>query len=157
MDIRMGVYILVALLFAFMMTYATTPLVRKLAVKVGAIDVPKDNRRMHSKPVPTMGGLAIFISFSLGIFAFVPMDSGTAGLMLGALMIVIMGVVDDVYALRAWQKLTAQIIAALAVVFSGVVIEKIAWFETFIYFGDWAIPITVLWIVTITKDRKSVV
>lgn len=48
-------------------------------------------------------------------------------------------------------ELIVQIIAALAVVFSGVVIEKIAWFDTFIYFGDWAIPITVLWIVVITN------
>lgn len=108
MDIRMGVFIVVALLFAFMMTYATTPLVRRLAVKVGAIDVPKDNRRMHSKPVPTMGGLAIFISFSLGVFAFVPMDAGSAGLMVGSLMIVIMGVVDDIYALRAWQSSSSR-------------------------------------------------
>lgn len=151
MDIRMGIYIAVALLFAFLMTYATTPLVRKLAFRVGAIDVPTDNRRMHSKPVPTMGGLAIFLSFTLAMLAFEPMDVSNLGLLGGALIIVLMGVIDDIRPLRALDKLIAQILAALVPIFCGVVIDKVAWFDTFIYFGDWSIPITVLWIVAITN------
>lgn len=151
MGIRMGIYIAVVLLFAFLMTYATTPLVRKLAFRVGAIDVPKDNRRMHSKPIPTMGGLAIFFSFTLAMLAFEPMDASNLGLLGGALIIALMGVIDDIRPLRALDKLLVQIMAALIPVFCGVVIEKVAWLDTFIYFGDWSIPITVLWIVAITN------
>ena len=151
MDIRMGIYIAVALLLAFLMTYAATPVVRKFAIHVGAIDVPKDNRRMHSKPVPLMGGLAIFFSFTLGMMAFVPMDASSLGLLGGALIVTVMGVVDDVSPLRAGEKLLLEILAALIPVFCGAVIEKVAWFDTFIYFGDWSIPITVLWIVAITN------
>jgi UDP-GlcNAc:undecaprenyl-phosphate GlcNAc-1-phosphate transferase len=141
----------IALLFAFFMTYASAPLVRKLAIKVGAVDIPKDERRMHKKPVPTMGGLAIFISFTVGVIAFVDLTSPYIGLLLGALIIVVMGMLDDIYNINAWVKLLIQIGAALVVVFSGVVIDKIAWFDQYIYFGDWAVPITVLWIVVITN------
>ena len=75
MELRSGLLIVIALLFTFFMTYTTTPLVRKLSIKVGAVDIPKDNRRMHSKPIPTMGGLAIFVAFAFGVIVFVPMDS----------------------------------------------------------------------------------
>ncbi|MEG2685763.1 MAG: MraY family glycosyltransferase [Christensenellaceae bacterium] len=156
MEIRTILLILVALLFAFFMTYSTTPLVRKLAIKVGAIDIPKDNRRMHNKPIPTMGGLAIFCAFSFGILAFVPIDQTHIGLLLGALVITSMGVMDDIYNLKAWVKLLVQIAAALIVCFSGIVIENISLFGTVIYFGDWAIPITVLWIVAITNTINLV-
>ena len=72
MDVRSGILIVIALLFTFFVTYTTTPLVRKLAFRVGAVDIPKDERRMHSKPIPTMGGLAIFVAF-----AFVPAVTAT--------------------------------------------------------------------------------
>lgn len=151
LDLKMGIHIAIGLLFAFLMTYALTPSVRRLAVRVGAIDIPKDERRMHKRPIPTSGGLAIFLSFALGVLALVPMNSAYTGLLLGAVMITAAGVLDDVYALNAVHKLLVQSGAALVAAFSGVLIEKIAWFDTFIYFGDWSIPITVLWIVTITN------
>lgn len=148
---KMGIHIAIGLLFAFLMTYALTPAVRRLAVRIGAIDIPKDERRMHNRPIPTIGGLAIFLSFALGVIALIPMNSAYTGLLLGAVMITASGVLDDVYALNAPQKLLVQTGAALVAAFSGVLIEKIAWFDTFIYFGDWSVPITVLWIVTITN------
>lgn len=151
LDIRTGIYIAIGLLFAFLMTYAITPVVRRFAVRVGAIDVPGDDRRMHNKPIPTTGGLAIFLSFALGAIALVPLNAPYGGLLLGAFMITTAGLLDDVYALNAVQKLLVQTGAALVVAFSGVIIEKIAWFDTFVYFGDWSIPVTILWIVTITN------
>lgn len=151
MDIRMGIYIAVSLLFAFLMTYVATPVMRRFAIRVGAIDIPRDNRRMHSKPIPLMGGLAIFFSFTMGMVTFVPMDASNLGLLGGAAIIVALGVVDDIAPLRAGEKLLLEILAALVPVFCGAVIEKVAWFDVFIYFGDWSIPITVLWIVAITN------
>ena len=53
-------YVLLALVLAGVVSFATTPLVKALSVKVGAIDVPRDGRRMHDHPIPRMGGLAIF-------------------------------------------------------------------------------------------------
>lgn len=54
---------LLAMLVAAAVSFASTPMVKALACKVGAIDVPKDNRRMHKVPIPRMGGLAIFLAF----------------------------------------------------------------------------------------------
>lgn len=152
MDVRTGIYIAIALLFAGLMTYAVTPAVRRLAIRLGAIDVPSDDRRMHTRPVPTTGGLAIFLSFALGLIAFANITNiSYLGLLLGATMITCTGVLDDIYGLRAPQKLLLQAGAALLVTCSGVLIEKIAWFDSFLYFGDWAILVTVLWILTITN------
>ena len=151
MDVRAGILIVIALLFTFFVTYTTTPLVRKLAFRVGAIDIPKDERRMHSKPIPTMGGLAIFVAFAFGVLAFVDLDSTYVGLLIGALMIIILGIFDDIYDLKPYIKLLGQICAALVVCFSGVVLEKITWFDQIVFFGNWAIPITVLWIVAVTN------
>ena len=53
-----------ALLCAFAVSFLMCPLVKSFAYKIGAIDVPKDNRRMHKKPVPRLGGLAIFLGFA---------------------------------------------------------------------------------------------
>ncbi len=146
-----GIFIVISLLFAFFITYSTTPLVRKFSIKVGAIDVPKDDRRLHCEPIPTMGGLAIFIAFALGVIIFVPLATNYIGLLIGALMIVIMGMIDDIYNLKAWIKLLVQIGAALVVCFCGVLIDRITWFGEIIFFRDWSIPITVLWIVAITN------
>ena len=61
MTTKQVVYMLLAMLVAAAVSFAATPLVKTLACKVGAIDVPKDNRRMHKVPIPRMGGLAIFL------------------------------------------------------------------------------------------------
>ena len=58
--------VLAALVVSFLIALILTPVVRNLAVKVGAVDVPKDNRRMHKRPIPLMGGLAIFLGFCWG-------------------------------------------------------------------------------------------
>lgn len=60
-----------ALLCAFAVSFLMCPLVKSFAYKIGAIDVPKDNRRMHKKPVPRLGGLAIFLGFIVSMLLFV--------------------------------------------------------------------------------------
>ena len=61
-QLHFALWILLAVLVAAVVSFAATPLVKKLAVSVGAVDVPKDNRRMHKVPIPRLGGLAIFIA-----------------------------------------------------------------------------------------------
>ena len=60
-------YVMLALLVALVVSFLMTPVVKTFAYKVGAIDVPKDNRRMHKTPIPRLGGLAIFIGFMVSI------------------------------------------------------------------------------------------
>ena len=110
-----------ALLSAAVLSFAVTPLVKRLAQKVGAMDVPTDGRRMHHHPIPRMGGLAIFIAFlaSVLIFAYPEIDREIRGILLGAVIIVILGVLDDIITLHAGLKFVVQILAAVLVVLHG--------------------------------------
>ena len=98
------VYIVLALAVALIVSFLMTPVVKTFAYKVGAIDVPKDDRRMHKVPVPRLGGLAIFIGFMVSIFIFVPITPEMRSILLGAVVIVVLGVVDDIMALPAMLK-----------------------------------------------------
>ena len=112
-----------ALVSALLIAFITTPVVKSLAQIVGAVDVPKDGRRMHDHPIPRMGGLAIFLGFLLSTLLFVPMSSSLRGMLLGGVIIVILGIFDDIYALPAKPKLVVQIVAALVAVLHGNVHE----------------------------------
>ena len=63
--------VMLAILFAFVVSFALTPIVKRLAVKVGAVDVPGEARRVHDHPIPRMGGLAIFLGFLVSMLLFV--------------------------------------------------------------------------------------
>ena len=69
-DLQLIVKVLLALFAALVMSFAATPVVKNLATRVGAVDVPKDNRRMHDHPIPRLGGLAIFLGFILAVLLF---------------------------------------------------------------------------------------
>ena len=145
-----------ALVTALVVSFLMCPLVKSFAYKIGAIDVPKDNRRMHKKPVPRLGGLAIFLGFIVSILLFAGISGEMQGILLGAVIIVVLGVVDDMTPLRAYFKFFVQIVAALVAVFHGVVIETLSNPNIFSQNPYWnlswlAIPITVLWIVGITN------
>lgn len=145
-----------ALLTAMVVSFLMCPMVKSFAYKIGAIDVPKDNRRMHKKPVPRLGGLAIFLGFIVSMLLFAHVDHEMQGILLGAVIIVVLGVVDDMSPLRASFKFIVQIVAALVAVFHGVVIETLSNPNVFSQSPYWnlgwiAIPVTVLWIVGITN------
>ena len=145
-----------ALVVALLISFISTPVVKSIAQRVGAMDIPKDNRRMHHHPIPRMGGLAIFLGFLLSALIFVPMDQANRGMLLGAVVIVILGIFDDIYALPALPKLLVQIGAALIAVLHGNVIEVLSnpnLFSENPYWslGSLAIPLSVIWIVAITN------
>jgi len=148
--------ILIAFIIAFVITFATTPFVKKLAFKVGAVDVPKDNRRMHKKPTARLGGLAIFFGFIVSVVAYSTIDRSLAGMLIGCCIIVVLGIFDDIYALSAKLKLAVQIIAALCPILAGVQIDfvRVPGFmsETgYLGLGWLAIPVTLIWIIGITN------
>ena len=156
MTTKQVVYMLLAMLVAAAVSFAATPLVKTLACKVGAIDVPKDNRRMHKVPIPRMGGLAIFLAFLLSVLVFAEIDRQMQGILLGAIMIVILGVLDDIMALKALPKLFVQIAAAGVAVWHGCRIQFISnpnvFSEaTYLNLGWLSIPVTIIWIVAITN------
>lgn len=142
---------LLALIAAFIIALAVTPLIKKAAPKVGAVDVPKDERRMHTKPMPLCGGLAIFIGFSVAMLLFFKTTSESLGIWLGALVIAVVGVVDDIYNIKAKIKFALQFIAALIPVCFGLTIEHINVFGMNIELGLASYPLTLLWIVALTN------
>jgi len=149
-------YVALALVTALLISFLSSPVVKSFAYKVGAIDVPKDNRRMHKVPIPRLGGLAIFLGFMVSTLLFVDITTQMRGILLGAVVIVVLGVVDDITPLPAWFKFLVQIGAALLPVFHGVVIQAISnpnimSDNAYWVMGKLSIPITVLWIVGITN------
>lgn len=149
--------VLLALGLAAGVSFSSTPLVKALSVKVGAVDVPKDSRRMHNHPIPRMGGLAIFFGFVVAMLLFVPLDRPKQGMLLGAVIIVVLGMLDDKYALPAKPKFLVQIIAALITVMAGNRIEVLSNPNIFSPNPYWelgvlSIPVTVIWILAITNS-----
>ena len=149
-----GVFL--ALLVALAVSFLASPVVKAFAYKVGAIDVPKDNRRMHHVPIPRLGGLAIFLGFIVSILLFVEMTSQFRSILLGAVIIVVLGAGDDITPLPAKLKFLVQIGAALIPTLSGVRIHVLSnpnLFSPNPYWdmGALSVPVTVLWIVAITN------
>ena len=149
--------VMLAILIAFVVSFALTPVVKILAQKVGAMDVPGEARRVHDHPIPRMGGLAIFLGFIVSMLLFVDITQEVRGILLGSIIIVITGVIDDIISLRAWTKFLIQILSAVIAVLHGVVINVVSNPNVFssqeaIVLGWLAIPLTVLWIVGITNS-----
>jgi UDP-GlcNAc:undecaprenyl-phosphate/decaprenyl-phosphate GlcNAc-1-phosphate transferase len=154
----------VAFIISLCLALALTPLVIKLAYKIGAIDKP-NHRKVHTRIMPRLGGLGIYAAFIGAYFAVQPFipeglfrhyDKNLINAMLaGGSIIVLIGALDDRFELSAKVKLLGQIIAACVVVFGfGVKIDllNIPFGEAMQPVASWiSIPITILWIVGVTN------
>lgn len=141
---------------AMVISFALTPLVKRLAVKLGIIDIPKDARRVHNKPIPLIGGLAIYISFTVMLIGTGIFTKEKLALLIGGTIILIGGLLDDKYDLRPVQKLIFQISGALVLIFMGVEINLLTnpftKYISFLNLEKWlSIPVTLFWIVGVTN------
>lgn len=140
------------LLLCFITSVLVTPLVKKLAFKIGATDQP-NKRKVHTKSMPRLGGVAIYISFIVGIYLLRPENALLYPILLGSLIIMVTGILDDIVELSAKIKLIGQLVAALLVVLSGLQIEFINLPLGYqLEFGFFGIPLTIIWIVGITNS-----
>ena len=141
---------------AFLISFLMTPQVKRFAENVGAMDIPKDDRRIHNHPIPRMGGLAIFCGFVLSVLLFVNMSTEVMGLLLGSVIIAVMGALDDILDLNPWIKLLGQFMAAMVALRCGIVFDVIS-NPGFLSAGDtiqlgWlSVPFTILWIIACTN------
>ncbi len=147
-----------AFFLAAVITAILTPIAIKIAPKIGAMDVPKDERRMHNHPIPRLGGLEILIGMVAAILICVPQTEGqlggtqVKGFLAGAVVIVIVGLIDDLHGLKPLQKMAGQIIAAIVPCMFSVRIFAITniFGEGYIEFPEIvSIIITIIWIVAI--------
>lgn len=151
---------------AFIVSFVATPIAKKVAFYIGAVDVPKDERRMHKKPIARLGGLAIFsgfimtlmfglISTFIGVIGITP-NQQLLGMLVGVFIIVGMGIVDDIKQLGPKIKFVFQILAAIAVVWiSGdkisIITNPFSSTGTSVISDFIAYPLTIFWIVGITN------
>lgn len=144
--------IYLTLIVCFVASILITPIIKKLAFIIGATDRP-NQRKVHQSIMPRLGGLAIYISFLVGIYILKPLTINSSAIMLGGAIIVMIGLFDDIFELSAKLKLMGQLAAALTVVFLGdlqVVFINLP-FGGRLEFGYLSIPFTVFWIVGITN------
>lgn len=138
-------------LLAMLVSYILTPYIKKLAFKIGAVDKP-DNRKVHKKIMPRLGGLAIYIAFMIGTIASLEMTKDIIGILIGATVIVVVGVLDDKYQLPAKVKLLGQILAACILVAFGIRIEWVNNpFGGYYYLEYFSIPLTIFWVISFTN------
>lgn len=158
----------IAFLLAFIVAFMATPYTIKLAEKIGAVDVPKDKRRMRKKAMPKFGGPAVILGFLVSVIYLLIVMSmektinlfGTEkygmkllGMLLGIVAISIVCIVDDIKTIKPITKLIGQTIAAIIVVYFGVRIDDIS--LGFINLPElkdaFSVAITILWIVGVTN------
>ena len=147
---------------AAVVTALATPLAARFARRIGAIDVPADPRKVHREPVPTLGGLGMAVGLAAAVGAawllpaFRPVFSGSSevvGILLGALLLVVVGVVDDLRDLPPTIKLAGQITAAMLVALFGVQLVY-AWVpgvDVVVLGSDLGLPLTVVAIVAMVN------
>lgn len=145
------IYGIAAMVCAVLIAFTTTPAVRVFAYKVNAIDVPEDGRRMHKKPIPRLGGLAIYLAFTLTSLLFSDVSPTLITIWIGGSAIVLLGILDDIFRLKASIKLLVQIGVAAVAVWQGLTVERITIVGQTIEFGHFTIPITMIWIVGLTN------
>ena len=158
----------IAFILAFVVTFVTTPYTMKLANKVGAIDIPKDERRAHKKSIPKFGGPAVILGFlvstiyllivmsmenSINLFGVQEYWKKLLGFLAGILIISAFCVVDDIKTIRPITKLIGQILGAICIVLAGIRIEGIT--LPFLNFPEMheitSVLLTIAWIIIVTN------
>ena len=147
----------------FLLCLLLTPLTIKIAHKFNLVDIPLDKRRIHKKPMPRVGGIAIVVSMFLAFMIYylftkdiesIALNNKFLGYALGAFIIALMGIIDDIVNLRARYKFIFQLIAGIVVYYFGIRITgfKIPFLYTDIINFEWIdFPITLLWVIGVTN------
>ena len=130
-----NVYII--LLVTFLTSLILVPIVKKIALHVGAMDMP-NKRKVHKVPMPRLGGLAIYFSFLLGYILYGEINTQMISILISSFLLVIVGIFDDIKPVRARYKLVVQIIAAAIVVIYGeLAFHEISFLGLKFYFAPW--------------------
>ncbi len=139
------------ILSAFGIAFLSMPWVIRIAYKIGAIDQP-DHRKVHQQAMPRLGGMAIYLSFLLGMLCYIGTAGPFMGLLIGASIVFMVGILDDIYEVSPWVKLLGQCAAAAAAIYFGVVVEFLTNpFDGLLNLGYFSVPLTFIWIVGVSN------
>lgn len=156
------IYAIIAI--TFLISLIVTPIVIKLSVKYNIVDVPKDSRRIHMRPMPRIGGLGIILSMVIGFIVYylftkdiesIALGRKFLGFVVGGFFIFLMGFIDDVFTLRARYKFWFQLAAAIAIYYFGIRVSEIRipfiHDETILLNGWLNFLLTTIWMICVTN------
>ena len=141
------IFLIVGVTFLF--TVLFIPIVGKIACFIGAMDIP-NARKVHTKPIPRLGGLGIYTGFLLGYMLFGLHSIQMNAILIGSFVILVTGIFDDIKPVPAKWKFLAQTVGASIVpLYGGILLQDISAFGLYFNFGVFAYPITILFIVSV--------
>ena len=141
--------VLLIILTTFIFTALFMPIVKKIAIFIGAMDIPNE-RKIHKVPIPRLGGIGIYGGFLLGYMLFGQHSVQMNAILIGSFIILVTGIFDDIKPVPAKYKLIGQIVgAAIIPLYGGILLKDISAFGMYLDFGIFAYPITILFIVAI--------
>lgn len=154
----MAIDMLITFFLAMITSAIVTPLSIKIAHKVGAVDEPKDERKIHTKAMPRMGGFSFIMGFFVSmIYIFLTTNVAAGvnvwGFFIGLAIVAVTGFLDDVYHIKPWQKLLGQVVAAILVIASGLRIcyINIPFLSIYGLNDVLSVVITFFWIIGVTN------
>ncbi|MCL5104239.1 MAG: undecaprenyl/decaprenyl-phosphate alpha-N-acetylglucosaminyl 1-phosphate transferase [Armatimonadetes bacterium] len=148
-----------AALISLLIALIFTPLIRTLAIRLGIVAHP-GGRRVHARATPLLGGVAMYLAFTLAVVLAIIYDHGltfdrqVVGILLGGTFVAIVGVLDDKYELPGWVQAAALVLGGVVLFLFGVKVHYITnpfkggWLLSLGYFTA---PITILWVLMVTK------
>ena len=149
MNIDNMIDVILMVVTTFVVSLVSVPIAKKIAAHVGALDIPND-RKVHKKPMPRMGGLAIYFAFLVGYILFGQISSKMISILIGSFIILITGIVDDIKPIDAKVKIIGQFLAAIVVVFYGeILLKDISAFGIYLDFG-------IFYVFIIIQNRSTV-
>ena len=138
---------IIVFFITFLLVTLIMPAIKKIANHIGAVDVPNE-RKVHKKPIPRLGGLGIYIGFMVGYLLFFEPDSLMNSILIGSFFIVLTGIIDDIKPISPKAKIIGELIAAIIVVaFGDVVLREIDALGIYINFGIFSYPITIFFMI----------
>jgi UDP-GlcNAc:undecaprenyl-phosphate GlcNAc-1-phosphate transferase len=146
---------LIAFFTALLISYFLTPFIKKCAIQYGALDQP-NHRKVQKSPIPLLGGLAIFFGFLVAVLITIPPSPKLTGILLGATLIIMVGIIDDLVDLAPRIKMTFQVFATLILIYHGLKIEVLSWHDGMINWGILSVPVTMLWVVGLTNTMNII-
>ena len=140
---------IILIITTFLFTVLFIPIVGKIATHIGALDMPNE-RKVHKKPIPRLGGLGIYFGFLLGYILFGKESLQMNSILIGSFIIIITGVIDDISPIPAKYKFMGQLAGAAVIpLYGGIILKDVSALGLYINFGIFSIPITILFIVSI--------
>lgn len=133
-------------LIPFLFVLLLVPFIKKIAIHIGALDIPNE-RKVHKEPMPRLGGLAIFFGFLLGYMIYGTHSSQMNSILIGSFIIILTGVFDDIKPLKPKEKFIGQLVASLILVFYGnFVMSEVSAFGITLHFGIFSEILTLFFI-----------